>query len=129
MAAIRLLPPYIRKGEAVSSILEQYRISDILAWSKEKALEINHDFQRGNVWKPAARTMLIDTILRQLPIPKVYFRTKINTRTQRAIREIVDGQQRIRAIIDFAEDKFSLSKACRRIRRKALLGFNSRRTN
>ncbi len=92
------------------SILEQYRISDFVEWNKQKALEINSDFQRGNVWKPAARTMLIDTILRQLPIPKVYLRTKINVQTQKAVREIVDGQQRIRAILDFAEDKFALTK-------------------
>jgi hypothetical protein len=92
------------------SILEQYRISDFVEWNKLKALEINPDFQRGNVWKPAARTMLIDTILRQLPIPKVYLRTRINVQTQKAVREIVDGQQRIRAILDFAEDKFALTK-------------------
>jgi len=54
--------------------------------------------------------MLIDTILRQYPIPKVYLRTKVNVLTQRAVREIVDGQQRVRAILDFAEDKFALTK-------------------
>jgi hypothetical protein len=54
--------------------------------------------------------MLIDTILRQYPIPKVYLRTKVNVVTQKAVREIVDGQQRIRAILDFAEDKFALTK-------------------
>jgi uncharacterized protein DUF262 len=92
------------------SILEQYRITDFLDWEKQRALEINTDFQRGSVWKPAARTMLIDTILRQYPIPKVYLRTKVNVLTQKAVREIVDGQQRIRAILDFAEDKFALTK-------------------
>jgi Protein of unknown function DUF262 len=92
------------------SILEQYRITDFLDWEKQKALEINTDFQRGSVWKPAARTMLIDTILRQYPIPKVYLRTKVNVLTQKAVREIVDGQQRIRAILDFAEGKFALTK-------------------
>jgi len=92
------------------SLLEQYRISDFLDWHKEKRLELNPDFQRGSVWTPAARTFLIDTILRQLPIPKVYLRTKINVTTKKSIREVVDGQQRLRAILDFAEDKFALSK-------------------
>jgi hypothetical protein len=91
------------------SILEQFRITDIIDWEKQKALEINTDFQRGSVWKSAARTMLIDTILRQYPIPKIYLRTKINVSTQKAVREIVDGQQRIRAILDFAENKFALT--------------------
>jgi hypothetical protein len=57
--------------------------------------------------------MLIDTILRQLPIPKVYLRTKINVQTQKAIREIVDGQQRLKAIIDFAEGRMRLTKRAR----------------
>lgn len=92
------------------SLLEQYRIADFLDWHREKRLELNPDFQRGSVWTPAARTFLIDTILRQLPIPKVYFRTRVNVTTKKAIREVVDGQQRLRAIIEFAEDKFALSK-------------------
>jgi hypothetical protein len=92
------------------SILEQYRISDFLDWQREKRLEINQDFQRGSVWKPAARTFLIDTILRQLPVPKVYLRTKIDVVTKKSIREIVDGQQRLKAILDFADDRFALSK-------------------
>ena len=86
------------------------RISDFLDWQREKRLELNPDFQRGSVWTPAARTFLIDTILRQLPIPKVYLRTRINLANQKLVREVVDGQQRLRAILDFAENKFSLSK-------------------
>lgn len=94
----------------MSSILEQYRISDFLDWHREKRLNLNPDFQRGSVWSPAARSFLIDTILRQLPVPKVYLRTTIDVRTKKSIREVVDGQQRMRAILDFAEDKFALSK-------------------
>ena len=92
------------------SLLEQYRIADFLDWKKEKRLELNPDFQRGSVWSPGARIFLIDTILRRLPIPKVYIRTRINVTTKKSIREVVDGQQRLRAIIDFAEDKLVLSK-------------------
>ena len=93
-----------------NSILEQYRISDFLQWFKEKALVPNPYFQRGAVWVPAARVFFIDTILRRLPIPKVYIRTKIDLQTKKSVREIVDGQQRLRTIIDFSEDKLGLTK-------------------
>ncbi len=93
-----------------NSILEQYRISDFLQWFKEKALVPNPYFQRGAVWIPAARVFFIDTILRRLPIPKIYIRTKIDLNTKKSIREIVDGQQRLRTIIDFSEDKLALTK-------------------
>src|SRR5258708_39355957 len=97
MTGVRLLPAYTPPRGSMPSILEQYRISDFVEWNRQKALEINTDFQRGNVWKPAARTMLIDTILRQLPIPKVYLRSQVNVRTQKAVREIVDkGDLRLR---------------------------------
>lgn len=92
------------------SLLEQYRIADFLDWHKEKRLELNPNFQRGSVWTPAARSYLIDSLLRKLPIPKVYLRTKIDVVTKKTIREVVDGQQRLRAIIDFADDKITLSK-------------------
>ena len=92
------------------SLLEQYRIADFLDWYREKRLELNPNFQRGSVWTPAARSYLIDSLLRGLPIPKVYLRTKIDVVTKKTIREVVDGQQRLRAILDFAEDKLILTK-------------------
>ena len=92
------------------TLLEQYRISDFLDWHREHRLVLDPDFQRGNVWTPAARSYLIDTILRQLPMPKIYLRTTINLGTKASVREVVDGQQRLRAIIDFANDKFALTR-------------------
>ena len=109
MARLQLLPAYQPERGQMPSILEQYRISDFLDWHKEKRLILDPDFQRGSVWKPAAKTFLIDTILRQLPIPKVYLRTRINVETKKSVREVVDGQQRLRAILDFAADEFALS--------------------
>jgi hypothetical protein len=93
-----------------SSLLEQYRVADFIDWHKEKRLELNPAFQRGSVWTPAARSYLIDSILRRLSIPKVYLRTTIDVVSKKSIREVVDGQQRLRAILDFADDKFTLSK-------------------
>lgn len=99
-------------------MLEQFRITDFIAWRDAKALKLNPEFQRGSVWSPAARIMLIDTILRDLPVPKIFIRSKIDKVTKSSIKEIVDGQQRLRAILDFADDKITLSK-----RTKEFSGF------
>ena len=92
------------------TLLEQYRIADLLEWYKEKKLVINRSFQRRNVWSVDARVYLIDTILRKLSMPKMYMRTKIHLETRTSYREVVDGQQRLLAIIDFAEDRLQLTK-------------------
>lgn len=56
---------------------------------------------------------MIDTILRDLPVPKIYMRSIIDRDTRKTKREVVDGQQRLRAIIDFANDKITLSNRCK----------------
>ena len=88
---------------------DQYPISDLLAWMNEKTIVLNADFQRRNVWKASAKVFLIDTILRDRPMPNIYIRTKTDLETRRAFREVVDGQQRLRAIRDFASDKLRLT--------------------
>ena len=93
----------------VRSVLEQYTISDFVTWDRQKTLTLNPMFQRRSVWSPAARSYLIDTILRQMPIPKIYLRTTIDARRQTAMREVVDGQQRMRAILDFVNNRFALT--------------------
>jgi len=95
---------------ATESILEQYRIHDFVSWNENKELELNPYFQRRSVWDPQARTLLIDSVLRRMPVPKIYMRTKLDTRTRRSVREVVDGQQRLRAILGFANGEYALTR-------------------
>ena len=90
-------------------MLEQYTVSDILTWFEDKTLVVNREFQRsGKVWPIAARVYLVDTILRGMPIPKIYIRTQTDVTTKRSYREVVDGQQRLLAIQAYAQDEFPL---------------------
>lgn len=92
-----------------TSVLEQYRVADLIQWHEDKQLLLNPSFQRRAVWNPPAKVFLIDTILRKLPVPKIYMRTRVDLVSKKSYREIVDGQQRLRAIIDFSQDKFALT--------------------
>ncbi len=83
-------------------------ISDIRDWSKARRLELRPDFQRRAVWSAPARIMLMDTILRGVPMPKIFLSNTI--RDGNTYRIVIDGQQRITAILDFLRDKFSLDK-------------------
>ena len=83
-------------------------ISDIRDWSKAGRLELRPDFQRRAVWSAPARIMLMDTILRGIPMPKIFLSNII--RDDNTYRIVIDGQQRISAILDFLRDQFSLDR-------------------
>lgn len=88
-------------------MIEQFTIADFLTWLADKTLVVNRDFQRSDkIWPTPAKAYLIDTILRELPMPKVYLRTQTNVKTKRSYREVVDGQQRLSAIQSYAKDEF-----------------------
>jgi len=65
-------------------------------------------FQRNPVWTDAQRSYLIDTILRGYPIPEIYVQESVDEKGEE-VYTIVDGQQRLRACLEFIEGKFSLS--------------------
>lgn len=87
-----------------------YSINDLLEWDKARQLELNPHFQRREVWTDKAKSYLLDTILRGKPIPKLFIRHRINVSKQTTIRDVVDGQQRIRTILAFLKDGFTVSK-------------------
>lgn len=81
-------------------------ISDIRDWNNNNRLELQPDFQRHEVWTKAAQIMLIDTILRGIPIPKIYIKSvMINGNTYRVV---IDGQQRLTAILKFVQNELPL---------------------
>lgn len=95
-----------------------FQVSDVVRWFKAGELVINETFQRHAVWTAAAKTYLIDTILCELPVPKIYIRTRINTTEQTSIREVVDGQQRVRAMFEFSNDQLRLTSRSEEFRGK-----------
>ncbi|WP_158744361.1 DUF262 domain-containing protein [Acidisphaera sp. L21] len=86
-----------------------YNIGDFREWFERNQLELSPQFQRRSVWTPKAKSYLIDSIVRGKPIPKLLLTQE--TRDKRNIRTVVDGQQRLRAIMDFMDCNFTLSRA------------------
>jgi len=87
----------------------KYSIAELIDWYKSKTLVPNKEYQRGaGLWPPSAKSYFIDTILKEFPFPKVYFHERLDMRTKRPHREIVDGQQRMSTIAEFATNGFEL---------------------
>lgn len=70
-------------------------------------IDTNPDFQRPAVWTTAQKQLLIDTILRDYDVPKMYWRKLPGTPDR---YDVVDGQQRLRAIWSFVDGDFRLPK-------------------
>ena len=85
-----------------------YNIGDFLEWNTNKLLQLSPDFQRRGVWTKQAKSYLLDTIISGKPMPKILMTQKLDI--SRNNRVIIDGQQRLRSIIEFCNDEFSISK-------------------
>lgn len=77
-------------------------------------VDINPDYQRlGKIWTKEKKQLLIDSIINNYDIPKIYFHylasTSININDSNKLLAIIDGKQRIEAIQDFVDNKFRLS--------------------
>ncbi len=100
-----------------------YKVADFVTWQKNKQLRLSPEFQRRSVWKAGAKSYLIDTIVRGMPIPIIFLRDKRTDMDQfEPLREVVDGQQRLRTVLSFvcpqylddydpARDDFKVSRA------------------
>lgn len=73
---------------------------------QKKKLWLNPTYQREAVWTRSQKQLLIDSLLTDVDIPKLYFRAIQKDGYQ---YEVVDGQQRLRAIFEFLSGGFPLA--------------------
>ena len=79
-------------------------ISSIYQRIKRGSIDLRPDFQRDMVWNRAKKQGLIDTILRDWKFPPVFFVVTGNDQ----LMEVLDGQQRLSAIVEFLENEFAI---------------------
>jgi uncharacterized protein with ParB-like and HNH nuclease domain len=84
-------------------------ILDLKDWTDNDRLEIRPSFQRKFVWGDAAKIMLIDTILKNIPMPKIFLSNLV--RDNSPYRSVIDGQQRITTIIIHSLYKLQIKQA------------------
>ena len=83
-------------------------IQDIRNLDNSGELNYSPWYQRRSVWTPPQKSYLINTLIEQKPIPGIYVRYSLDLDRGKTIREVVDGQQRIRAILGFCRDDFTV---------------------
>lgn len=85
-----------------------------LSWfygeNEKGTLRLDPKYQRNPIWSIGQKCFLIDSIISACPIPQVYINIKTEKQGEerKTIYEIVDGQQRLRAILEFMNDEWQL---------------------
>lgn len=90
-----------------SHSLTSYTVLDLLSWQESGTLHVSPRFQRRAVWKQSAKGFFIDSILRGYPIPPIHIRI-VSDGVRAGVREVIDGQQRIRAVFEFVQNKYRI---------------------
>ncbi len=73
-------------------------------------LDLAPEYQRNSVWPRAAKAYLIDSILKNRPIPPLLMQRRASGSAGRPSYEVIDGQQRLRAVFDFLQNRFRLAE-------------------
>lgn len=84
-----------------------YSISEVFGWSKSNRIELQPEYQRNQVWSRAAKVMLIDSIIKNIPMPKFFLQNVIRDAESHYV--VIDGQQRLTAILEFLRDDYALT--------------------
>jgi hypothetical protein len=72
-------------------------------------LQMKPPFQRNPVWTPPQKSYLIDSVLNGFPIPEIYMQEFVDEGGNEQ-HIIIDGQQRIRACLEFVEGRFEIKE-------------------
>ena len=70
----------------------------------------NVTYQRkSGVWSEDKKSFLIDSILKNYPVPAIFLRPCVDNDTGKTVYDVVDGKQRLEAIVNFIENKIALT--------------------
>ena len=87
------------------------KIKKIHELQKKAILKANPEYQRSLVWSPHQKKMFIDSLLRGYSAPAFYFhkiKVHVSGDEYNTTIDIIDGQQRVNAIVEYIEGGFAL---------------------
>ena len=81
--------------------ITKWKIKDLLELYEEKRIRLNPPYQRNEIWPNRAQKLLIDSLKRNYPLPNFFIHER-----EDGEYDMVDGQQRTRAIIGYYKGNF-----------------------
>ncbi len=78
----------------ISALYDRWKSGDLV---------LSPIFQRRQVWDDARKSRLVESVLLEVPLPIFYL-----AESQDGTQEVIDGQQRLNALFQFLDNKYSL---------------------
>lgn len=82
---------------------QQTSVQSIYSWYSEDKLYVNRRYQRKLVWTLLEKQKLVESIIKKYPIPAILIAER---EEEPGSYEIIDGLQRLHAIVSFIETSF-----------------------
>src|SRR3954452_13821765 len=92
-------------------LTSKHTVADLHHLYRGGQLNLAPEFQRNSVWPRRAKAYLIDSILADRPIPIFFVERHASAQTGKTAYSVIDGQQRLRAIFEFLDDRFALTES------------------
>lgn len=87
------------EAEPINASAETWSIQDFKQRAEDDELELSPSYQRADVWPTGDAQMLIESILRGIPLPSIIILQIVGEQTTNY--EVVDGKQRLTSILRF----------------------------
>ncbi|MDS1911423.1 DUF262 domain-containing protein [Vibrio parahaemolyticus] len=84
-------------------------ISSLNEWRALDKLNLEPKYQRKSVWGTEQQSLLIDSILKNIPVPPIFLRESIDVKG-RATFEVIDGKQRLTSIFKFIDNELATAE-------------------
>lgn len=86
-----------KRDQNKKRLVESWPVKDLISKIESGELDLSTEYQRDTIWTNEKKALLIDSILRDIDIPKIY----LAHFPQESKYECIDGKQRINSILDF----------------------------
>ncbi|MCX6759447.1 MAG: DUF262 domain-containing protein [Candidatus Nealsonbacteria bacterium] len=77
--------------------VESWKVVDLISKIESGELDLDTEYQRDIIWSKSKKALLIDSILKDIDIPKIYLAYFLKEKKY----ECIDGKQRIASVLDF----------------------------
>lgn len=97
------------ENDSLKFEIESKVVTEFRKMSDSGELVLQPEYQRKAVWPVRAKVSLMETILLGFPIPEIYLSYETSPDGDQTV-SVVDGQQRLTALLEFLDNKYPLDE-------------------